>query len=350
MFASNKHGWIGFDIGAASVKAAQIVRSDGGYSIRSAAIVPRSQRWSVAALAEDQPLSSADELRSAASLCERLSGTGAAAMLPVAMCDMVQMDVPAAKRNGAVPDLLRAVEAETHRPMRDRVYDTWPIAVQAGKVNVVTAPRVWSDQISADVAAGGWNCHVIDALPWALARAASLVAPESDQPFAVLDWGYGKATMCLVHQGVPALVRSLKDCAYQGVLETIAQSLRLDESDAELLLKKHGLDSNGTVEDLRPTRVIEDLLAEPIARLAQEIRRTIGYWQGLTRGKTPEVIYLFGGGGSLTGVARRLTDMIGTAVEVWNLPSEDPDDADILPPACVLGAAVGLSALAWEAL
>jgi Tfp pilus assembly PilM family ATPase len=349
MKVTSKHGWVGFDIGATSVKAAQLVRKDGVYEIRSAALVSRKPRWTTAKLAEDKPLTSADELRSAGSMCEHLAGNAAAAVLPAALCDIIQMDAPTGKRHGSAPDLLRAVEAETHRSMRDHVYDTWPVTVQNGKINVVAAPRAWSDQISADVAAGGWNCQVIDALPWALARAASLVAPHAEGLYAALDWGYGKTTMCLVRQGVPALVRSLKDCAFQDVLDAVSQRLRLDQRDAEILLRKHGLEMDETAETLRSYGLIEDLLAEPVTRLVQEIRRTIGYWQGITRGKTPEAIYLFGGGGTLAGVDRRLSEMLGTTVESWTLPIYRAGDADAIPPACLLGAAAGLSALAWEA-
>jgi Tfp pilus assembly PilM family ATPase len=348
MKVTNKHGWVGFDIGATSVKAAQLVRKDSGYQIRSAAIVPRKPRWSAAVYADDQPLSSADELRSAASVCEHLAGNAAAAMLPVALCEIVQMEAPAGKRHGSAPDLLRAVEAETHRSMRDHVYDMWPSTVQNGKINIVAAPRAWSDQITADVAGGGWNCQVIDALPWALARAVCLIAQHDEGLYAALDWGYGKATMCLVRQGVPALVRSLKDCAFQNVLDAVSQRLRLDQHDAEILLRKHGLEMNETAETLRSHGLIEDLLAEPMTRLVQEIRRTIGYWQGITRGKTPENVYLFGGGATLAGVDRRLTEMLGAPVETWTLPIDRAADADAFPPACLLGAAAGLSALAWE--
>jgi Tfp pilus assembly PilM family ATPase len=241
LLKSQKTGWIGFDLGATSVKVAQVVRTDAGPRIRSAAIVPRAERWVTGALTEDRPRSSADEIRCSASLCDRLQGASAASTLPAAICDVVQMDAPAAKRGGAV-DLLRAIEAETHRPMRDRVVDSWPVSLQPGKINVVAAPRAWSDQVSADVAAAGWNCRVIDALPWALARAASLNSGvDAGTPVAALDWGYGKSTITLVHNGAPVHVRSLKDCAFQTILETISQGLRLDQRDAELLLQNHGL-------------------------------------------------------------------------------------------------------------
>jgi Tfp pilus assembly PilM family ATPase len=348
MISKGKTGWIGFDIGASSVKAAQIVRRDGGYCIRAAAVVPRRERWSPAALVDDQPKSSAGELMSAASLCDRLTGATAAAMMPAFMCDMVQMDVPTGKRPGVAPDLVRAVEAETQRSLQNRVLDTWPIAFQPGKINVVTAPRAWSDQISSDVAAGGWNCRLIDALPWALARAASLAEPDrAERNVAVLDWGYAKATMCLVHQGAPALVRSLKDCAFQDAVRKASSGLHVDERDAEILLQKYGVASAGS--EAHSSHVIADMLAEPLSRLAEEIRRTLGFWQGVTRGHAPRFIYLFGGGGTIAGVGERLSKLLGLAVEVWRLPPEAADgDGDVFP-ACLLGAAVGLSALAWEA-
>jgi Tfp pilus assembly PilM family ATPase len=259
------------------------------------------------------------------------------------------MDAPVAKRTAAVPDLRKAVEAETHRPMQDRVFDYWPVSPQGGKLNVVTASRAWSDQIAGDIAASGWRCHMLDALPWALARAAELVkTADADRPIAALDWAYGKSTICLVHHGVPVLVRSLKDCAFQNVLDAVAKGLRLDEHDAEILLQKHGLDDhNGAHRG--SAAVIGDLLERPINRLAQELRRTLDYWRGVTRGQIPEAIYIFGGGGTLAGVGRRLTDQLGIAVEPWQLPVERPADADFIPPACLLGAAVGLSAAAWEA-
>jgi Tfp pilus assembly PilM family ATPase len=262
------------------------------------------------------------------------------------------MDAPTGKRIGAAPDLVRAVEAETHRSMQDRLLETWPIAFQPGKINVVTASRAWSDQISSDVAAGGWNCRLIDALPWALSRAASMAeAAEAPRNVGVLDWGYGKATMCLVHKGAPALVRSLKDCAFQDVVERVSSGLRLEQRDAEALLHKHGLGScrSAAAGEASSARVIADLLAEPLSRMAQEIRRTLGYWQGVTRGQAPTFIYLFGGGGALAGVDERLSALVGVTIQTWQLTAEPVPGADDLPPACLLGAAVGLSALAWEA-
>jgi hypothetical protein len=352
MLARGKAGWVGFDVGATSVKAAQVVRADGECRIRAAAIVPRAQRWAPAAFRDDQPQSSLGEIRSATSLCERLTGSYAATVLPVAVCDLLQMDAPAtprsAMRSGGGGELLRSVEAECNRPMRDRVFDCWPVGTQPGRLNVVTAPRAWSDQVAGDVAGGGWQCRVIDALPWALARATTLVsALDPSRPVAALDWAYGKSTICFVHKGAPVFVRSLRDCGFQDVLQTVASGLRLDERDAELLLHKHGFRSAASRDG---DGVVEDLLERPVARLTQEVRRTFDYWRGASRGQTPEAIYVFGGGGTLAGIGPALTERLGVAGEAWQMPLERPADASWMPPACLLGVAAGLSALAWEAV
>jgi Tfp pilus assembly PilM family ATPase len=246
--------------------------------------------------------------------------------------------------------MIRAIEAETDRSMRDRLYDAWPVGLQPKKINVATASLAWSEQVFDDVARRGRSCQLIDAIPWALARATLLASPENrGRMLAALDWGYGKATMCLVHQGAPALVRTLKECGFQRILDVIAKSLRLDERDAELLLQKHGL-TGGDPEQRNFSSVVENVLREPLSHLIDELRRTLGYWQGLTRGKMPEALYLFGGGAALSGVDRFLNAALDLPVKRWSLAADETVDPELAPPACLLGTAAGLSAAAWETL
>ena len=351
MFNSCKYGWVGFDVGAASVKAAQLVRKNGDYLLRTAAIVPRRQRWDAEALSAPTPRPSADELSAAAALCDRLTRSPAATMLPVAACEVLQMNAVANKRGGGTPDLARAVEAETQNSMRERVLDSWQVDAEGRKLNVITAPKSWSDQLSAEVTATGRRCRVVDALPWALARAARLVHDAGDDEaksaFVALDWGYSRTTLVLVDRGVPAYVRVLRDCGYENVLAAVQRELRLDQRDAEMILTRHGFD-DGEATNGRCASAIGAILGEPFDRLLAEIRRTFGYWQGLTRGLSPDRVYLFGGGGALRGAERRLSDGLGVDAIGWRLPFECATDAGALQPACLFGAAAGLSALAWE--
>jgi Tfp pilus assembly PilM family ATPase len=168
-------------------------------------------------------------------------------------------------------------------------------------------------------------------------------------PTAVLDWGYVRPTLCLVHNGAPAIVRCLKDCGYAGVVASAQRALRIGEQDAELLLRRHGVSDRGDASGNSATAV-DDLLAEPLNALEREVRRTLGYWQSQTRGVRPERMYLFGAGASLAGIERWLASALEIDVQRWQLPPDRPQSAERLPPSHLLGPALAASALAWEGL
>jgi Tfp pilus assembly PilM family ATPase len=343
MLFTRATGWIGFDVGDASVKAAQVVRRGAEYRIASAAVVARRERWPADELTADSPLSSADEMQAAASLCNGLTGRAAAAVLPMVLCETVQVDASATRRGDE--ELTARVEAELHESLAGHVLASWPAKLPAEKVNVVTVPAAWSEQVSDDVAAGRWDCRVIDALPWALARAVVMATPEAAaETVAALDWGYGRATLTLIHQGTPAFVRTLKECGYQQFIAAAESGLRLSAADADKVLRRYGLAPTADCG-----RVIGEALAAPLARLESELRRTLGYWQGQTRGVKPAALYLFGGGSLLGGGSERLSASVDVPVQVWNLPPVDDLAGGLRPPASLLGPAVAASALAWEA-
>jgi Tfp pilus assembly PilM family ATPase len=335
-------GWLGFDLGGAAVKVAQVVRRGGEYRLRAAAIVPRRVRWNPEELTAEEALSSADELRTAASLAAVTRCGPAAAVLPMTLCDAAQVVMPAGNRRD-LRELTELVEAELHQSLAGHLLADWATPWDDAKRNIIAAPVAWSDQVSRDVAAGRWNCRTIDALPWALARAVKVAeASVEARSVIALDWGYNRATLCLIHQGVPALVRCLKNCAFQQTVAAVSARLRLPEADAErLLATRDAFDSASAAAEL-----LAETLVEPIERLQSEIRRTLGFWQGQARGIKPDAIYLFGGGASLSGLASRLTSALEIDVQTWTLQAEDPSVS--LPPAHLLGPAVAASALAWE--
>jgi Tfp pilus assembly PilM family ATPase len=343
MLRSRATGWIGFDVGDASVKAAQVVRKGSEFRIASAAMIPRRQRWKADELTADAPLSSGDEMMAAASICDRLVGRAAAAVLPMVLCETVQVSASTARRGG--DELIASVEAELHQSLAGNVIASWPASLSSEKVNVVTVPTAWSEQVSGDIAGGRWDCRAIDALPWALARAVVMAAPEAASgAVAALDWGYGRATLTFIHQGTPAFVRTLKDCGYQHFVAAAESALRLSTADAEKVLRRYGLEPADACG-----RVISEALAAPMSRLENELRRTLGHWQSQSRGAKPQSISLFGGGSLLRGAADRLAAVLEMPVPLWSLPPIDESVSEQLPPASLLGPAVAASALAWEA-
>ncbi|MCC6492038.1 MAG: hypothetical protein IT424_03350 [Pirellulales bacterium] len=356
MLATAKQGWVGFDIGATCVKAAQVVRRGGAYYFRSAALVARRDKWPTTPLTGSEPRSSSDEVRCAASLCERIKGAASAALLPTSACDVLSVAAPTSKRSGG-GELVQALEAELQRPLSDHIVQWRSSGLPTGKLNVVAAPRAWSDRISADLAAGGWDCRVIDALPWALARATTMASPQAaTRTVVAVDWGYSRATMLLVHQGAPALVRSLKDCGYYQAVDAVAAALRVEAANAEIILRQTGLGGGSSragdsavASGAVSGRLIADVLGQQLDQLVREVRRTLSFWQGIVRGREPDSIFLFGGGGALAGVDTELSRAVGLPVASWRLSAERAEDEAVLPPPALFGAAAGLSALAWEA-
>src|SRR5262245_12877016 len=135
MLRSRITGWIGFDVGDASVKTAQVVRKGGEFRIVSAAMIPRRQRWKADELTAESPLSSSDEMLASASICDRLVGRSAAAVLPMVLCETVQVSVSAAQRGD--DELAASVEAELHESLAGHVLASWPANLSPEKVNVV---------------------------------------------------------------------------------------------------------------------------------------------------------------------------------------------------------------------
>jgi Tfp pilus assembly PilM family ATPase len=255
--------------------------------------------------------------------------------------DALQVIASSGRQGG--DELMALVEAELHQSLEGYVLGTWPSRLQQEKLNVLTVPAAWSDQMSNDVSAGRWNCRALDSLPWALARAVLMADPSAaTRTVAALDWGYGRATLTLVHEGAPAFVRCLKDCGYQQTLAAVQNELRLPTNDAEKVLQRHGLADGGG-------GVVADALAEPLHGLEHQLRRTLGYWQGQARGVKAETLYLFGGGAALRGGATRLAAALDLPVQPWDLKPQRAADAERLPSAYLLGPALAASALAWEA-
>src|SRR5690606_3486957 len=95
---------------------------------------------------------------------------------------------------------------------------------------------------------------------------------------AALDWAYGKASITLIERGVPVLVRPLKNCGFSDAVAAVADGLRLNEQDAELVLQRN-FQERTTEEGRQAGAALDDLLADAVSRLTQELRRTLSFWK-----------------------------------------------------------------------
>ncbi len=352
-------GWIGIDIGSSTVKLAQLSRSKNKLRLSGLAIISRRSAWPTTGLADHEPISSADEICAAVSLRSGFRGKRAAATLPMALCNTHTLDLP----NGRPPEnqnfgngqfVRAAIEMATQRSAEHLQFDVWNAEAETGQTpkqaNILSVATSWTDQLYQDVTQLGWSCQTIDGLPLALARAVTMIdGYDPTEPTAALDWGYAKATLCIVSGGSPAYVRSLKGCGLHHLLKSLCENLDVTQEEALRLLQEHGITSSASPDPSPMAELIEEIIAEPISQLVKEYQRTVSHLQCQRRTLVPKRLTLFGGGATINGLAAHLSPRLESRVQVWQFPDEHPDLAKQPSlPGCLFGPAIALSALAWE--
>jgi Tfp pilus assembly PilM family ATPase len=288
------------------------------------------------------------------------SGRAAAAVPPASLLDFRTFDLP----NGSPAELRQIIAQE----LEDSDSGTgaaagtgpcefafWKTGAGGGpaagpvSVSVLAASQGRATEIAERLFAAGVECEVLDAPPFALARAVRLAAPQqSERPQAALDWGFNSVVFTLVVDGRPAYTRAFRDCGLRHLLDSVAGGLGLSPTESRQILSSCGVPvpRNGAVSG-RVESAVGELAAPVLNRLVGELRRTIGFLKQQP-GPSLERIWLCGGGGLIRNVAARLTGEVGVPTQVWRLHRAPGDERPDDPAECLFAAAVALSALRWE--
>ena len=108
----------------------------------------------------------------------------------------------------------------------------------------------------------------MDGLPLTLARALDLSGKyDKSTPTAVLDWGYSRATFCVVMNGSPVYVRCLKDCGLNQLIDTLTENLNISTEEAQYVLHEYGIAGNKSDESQAACDLIEEIIAVHLLRL-----------------------------------------------------------------------------------
>lgn len=203
----------------------------------------------------------------------------------------------------------------------------------------------------SDLQSSGLDCQQLDGVPFSLARAFSLFE-DSDEPVALLDWGYSRATMCIIQNGYPKFVRMLRRSGYRFVMEEIGKGFELDPEMARIVASKYGLEdsSDGWSHSLSRQeekrsiqQTLHDFVLEPVNVIAKEVNRTIRFLENQQKALVPSKLVLFGGGATLKNVAPLLESKVRMPAEVWgeDIEVQGPDQL----PLAVISNAIAMSAL-----
>lgn len=347
MLRKEQKGWLGIDLGAASVKVAQVARAEGRLRVVASAQVSRPAGDATGENDSAEPLwSSSGEIRTAVALGKAFRGRHAAVSMPMGCCDVHLLNDFEIDEHNLVDDVRRAIETVTQYSADHLEFDVWPAnSASQRSWNVLAVARPWADRIYRDVIECGYACHTIDGVPQALARAVELSEGRAASPVAVLDWGFSQATFCLVAEGQPVYVRTLKDCSYHETLARVSRELGITLDEASLLMELHGVRGLSAKSDNEVVAMIAELVTDPIRALEQELSRTLSHVGNQHRSLVPRQLCLFGGGALVSGLPQYLTRKLRLATRRWSIDDNDPDPARRDP---LFAVAIALSALAWE--
>lgn len=353
MIRANTKGWIGVDLGTHAVKLAQVERRGTRLRLLGALVVRRTSPWTGGDSDDLEVPASSDEIRAALSLCKGFSGSSAAAVLPMNVCDVRECKVSG--KEGSESRLLVRRELDTvyGDTKATREFDFCTVDEQQeskadSKAIVFSVKHDWAFRVASDLSESGLYGQVLDGLPWSIARAVAMAnAGKGPHTVAALDWGCGRATFCIVKGGVPRYVRCLRDGEFASVLDAVGSALAIQPEEAQKVLADHGLkDRNaGGVDPLQS--VIEDVAAEPLWTLMNELERTLTFLRQQRRQLVPDRLLLFGGGAAIKNVDQFISEKSGMPVANWSLPIQGPDGSGRKPPWALLGPAIALSSLAW---
>ncbi|MCA9261990.1 MAG: hypothetical protein KDA61_22385 [Planctomycetales bacterium] len=388
------YGLIGVDVGHRAVKVAQLVRRGARLEIGAAAVAAATDQtqsatygnlkatgasltaaahteatwqsesrstdaWAAEARADeawadeawaDDRYGDVDLIRAAADICERLSGRCAAATLSMGRCELHLLDgTPNGRGREGLARWGRLETAATQR-LSELSVDGWLAGAggekETPRTHVVGMLASDADAIVDDLASLGWRCEAIDAVPWAVARAAALDDRfDVDAGGLCLDWGDASTTLTLARRGRPLFARELKAPSAGEVVRRVADELKMHRGEAERLVAKLAR-GDAAVSPLAGA-LVERAVCEAATTVAREITRTAAFWKSALLGEEVRDLFVMGAGALLPYAIDRLRTTWGAPVESWTMRVA----ADFVgrPPACALLApAVGLSALAWE--
>jgi Tfp pilus assembly PilM family ATPase len=352
---TNKTGWLGVDIGTHAVKIAQVRRRSAGFELSAATIVARTDSWCGERLQGEQPAASADEIRAGLSAGESFVGRQSACALSMAVTEYQHLQSPAATEK----EQLRAVSQHVGQGGSRGEFDFWALPGEAAGqrgpdpgLQIVSLPPGWPQQVVRDHAAAGLRCRVLDALPMVIARAVQMSdAAAGRGVVAAVDWGVSTITLCMVHDGRPALVRSFREGCLGDLVEAIRRALPVSAAEAHKLLVEVGLPGPNGDDAQDPVAALVAEAARPaLDQFQQELQKTFAFWENSQRQVSPHVIQLLGGGATIRHIEPHLEAKLKLPVTVWRLKRSDPGQPSTVPtPDPLLATAIGLSALkGWK--
>ena len=342
--------FVGLDLGSHGLKAAEVVRSNGGLKITRLGIVqtPTGAVSKGVAADPDALLPAIQHVLREAGIRTRRVATALGGQA-VIIRELTMPDMPDA-------ELQHAVMFEAERYLApgagDVVADYRLLArvPQEGtiKILLVAAEKTLIDRQLAPLALAGLSAPVVESTPISMVRALASCNSVAEPATMYVDVGAETTDVMILEGGRLRLSRNI-EIGGNDLTRAIADSLRLEWPAAQSLKEQQArilLRGDQAVDDVAGQ--VHRAILPIVTRLATELRRSLDFYLERLGGAPVFKVIVVGGTARLGNLAAFLGEQIEVPVEIGNPLGACEIDAGLAPDfvataAPVMAAAIGLA-------
>lgn len=282
ILSSSRHSHIGLDVGAAAIKAVQVVHDRSGPRISAAAWIPRTQPGG-AGTAIGATLSASEAARLASSL-RRKGFAGSSIVISPSRDQLLTgvLELPSLHSGAPLDEIARQELARACKCDPRRLELGWwdlpsgPRASEGVTALAVGLKHEDAGTLMDALESAGLNVCAIDAAPVALARACAPMVADPPELTVVLDTGFCGAQIIIMRGRTPVYERIMREAGLRTLHAELSAKLGLDDA-----LAAHVLGSSGSVQvQNSPVMGSDDLrtlIAAHADTIAAEIKASMSY-------------------------------------------------------------------------
>ncbi len=320
--------WIGLDLGSHRLKAVEVVAHNGGCTIAHMGMTA-TPPGAVSEGSAANPEVLAPAIRALLSEAG-IRGRQAVTALGGEAVVIREIKLPEMPEE----ELHRAVTFEAERFLPggvggvSRDFQVFGKAPDDGQLEIllVAAPKTLVERQLASLQMTGLAAPVLDVTMFSVMRAVA-TPDAAAQAAAYVDLG-AQSSDILISEGERLWLARNIPVGGDALTNAIADALKIDPPTAQTLKEEHArlLLAGEQPEDPTVARYHEAILPV-VTSLATEIRRSLTFYRGRSRGQPIARIILTGGTAKLGNLAPFLSEQLGLPVELGNPFTTCPADA-----------------------
>lgn len=315
---------IGLDLGHRAFVAVQLSHRSGVWALEAGFSMARSVAGPAAG--SEQP--SVEELKR---LCEALNrqgfiGNRVVVAAPSSKVMSAALELPPRSSGAPVEDLAKQELARAARKSPDSIeVASWevpapPRAADGTSVLAVGLAHEDAEGLLDALEGAGFFVEALDCRCLATSRACRSVLGDGAHVSSILDLSEGAASLTIVHSGIVAYDRPMREAGLGQVRASLSKELKVDSEGVDFVMETIAMQRGDGELPEHTVRAARGVVDEHVGMIVQELRSVMAYAMHRYPGSVGPVL-LTGPGATLVGLDSRIRSELDLDARVVR-PSE----------------------------